>query len=158
MICAYSDARASSVFLVLFLALVLLMPSAARAEDMADAVGSVKTATGQAYVCRGTDRFSAKVGDHLFQGDTLVTAARSSMGVIFRDDTILSLGSGSEMVIDEFAFDPSKESMKFLVRMGRGTAQFITGQMAKLSPENMHVETPLSTIGIRGTRFLVKVD
>jgi hypothetical protein len=156
MIYAYSNARASSIFLVLLL--VLLMPSAVRAGDMADTVGSVKTATGQAYVCRGTDRFSAKVGDHLFQGDTLVTAARSSMGVIFRDDTILSLGSGSEMVIDEFAFDPSKESMKFLVRMGRGTAQFITGHMAKLSPENMHVETPLSTIGIRGTRFLVKVD
>jgi hypothetical protein len=29
--------------------------------------------------------------------------------------------------------------------------------MAKVSPESMKVRTPLSTIGIRGTRFLVKV-
>jgi len=158
MIFAFTNTRALLVFSTLILVMMLLMPPAAQAEDAPETVGSVKTASGQAYVCRGADRLPANVGDRLYQGDTLITAAKSSMGVIFRDDTLLSLGSGSEVVVDDFAFDPSRDSMKFLVTVGKGTAQFITGQLAKLAPENMHVETPLSTIGIRGTRFLVKVD
>ena len=121
-------------------------------------IGSVKTVSGDAYLVRGKARSSAAVGDHLYQGDTLVTASSSSIGVIFRDDTILSLGPRSEVRIDEFVFNPADGAMAFLANVGKGTAQFITGQMSKIAPERMNVETPLATIGIRGTRFLVKVD
>jgi len=98
------------------------------------------------------------VGDYLYRGDVLATSSDSTLGVIFRDDTILSLGSRSEVRIDAFVFEPARENLDFLVSVGKGTAQFISGQIAKLRPGNMNVETPLSTIGIRGTRFLVKVD
>ncbi len=123
-----------------------------------DFIGSVKTVSGDAYLIRAKSRTSAAVGDHLYQGDTLVTASSSSIGVIFRDDTILSLGPKSEVRIDEFVFNPADDAMAFLANVGKGTAQFITGQMSKIAPERMSVETPLATIGIRGTRFLVKVD
>lgn len=147
---------------LLLLAAVMLAASPALAgegaQTVSEVVGSVKTVTGQAYCWRSGQKLAAAVGDHLYQGDLLATGSGSSIGVIFRDDTILSLGPGSEAAIDRFVFDPSHDNMNFLVKVGKGTAQFVSGQMAKISPESMAVETPLSTIGIRGTRFLVKVD
>ena len=123
-----------------------------------DFIGSVKTVSGDTFLIRKGIRIPASVGDHLHQGDTLVTSSGSSIGVIFRDDTMLSLGPSSEVRIDEFVFNPADDAMAFLAHVGKGTAQFITGQMSKIAPERMRVETTLATIGIRGTRFLVKVD
>jgi hypothetical protein len=126
--------------------------------ELEQAVGTVQTLSGKSYIVRGEDRKLAIIGDRLFQGDTLITSLKSSLGVVFRDDTLLSMGSSSEVIIDLFIFDPAESDMGFFLKMSSGTAQFITGQIGKLAPERMHVETPLSTIGIRGTRFLVKID
>ena len=143
---------------LLALLVVLVTASGALALEHAQTVGSVKTVLGKTFVERNGERLPAKVGDYLLEGDTLITDHDSSMGVIFRDDTILSLGSKSEVRIDQFIFDPAQDNLSFLTDVSKGTAQFISGQIAKLSPEKMSVQTPLSTIGIRGTRFLVKVD
>ncbi|WP_394699598.1 FecR domain-containing protein [uncultured Pseudodesulfovibrio sp.] len=149
------------IFTVILVALfftVLAMVSSAQAIEENATVGSVKTISGTAHVNRNDMLYTAHIGDHLYKGDTLLTAEKSSMGVIFRDDTILSLGSRSEVSIDEFIFDPAHEDVSFMTKVSRGTAQFISGQIAKVAPDKMTVETPLSTIGIRGTRFLIKVD
>ncbi|MGE4421755.1 MAG: FecR domain-containing protein [Pseudodesulfovibrio sp.] len=130
----------------------------AQAMERAQAVGTIKTVTGEAFVERLSERLPASVGDYLLEGDTLVTGKNSSMGVIFRDDTLLSLGPISRVTIDKFVFDPAQDQLDFLTRVNKGTVQFISGQIAKLKPGGMAVETPLSTIGIRGTRFLIKVD
>ncbi|WP_338669134.1 FecR family protein [Pseudodesulfovibrio methanolicus] len=129
-----------------------------QAMERAQAVGTIKTVTGEAFVERLAERLPAAVGDYLLEGDTLVTGKNSSMGVIFRDDTLLSLGPGSRVTIDKFVFDPAQDHLDFLTKVNKGTVQFISGQIAKLKPGGMAVETPLSTIGIRGTRFLIKVD
>ena len=160
---AWSDSffPAKILIFVVVAALLTGLPALASErtmEECPEIVGSVKKVTGKAFLGRGEERVAAHIGDHLFGGDVLITSAKSSMGVIFRDDTIISLGSNSEVRIDDFVFRPAEGRMNFLVNVGKGTAQFISGQMAKLSPESVQVETPLSTIGIRGTRFLVKVD
>ncbi|XXJ18261.1 FecR family protein [Desulfovibrio caledoniensis] len=148
--------RAGIVALALLLTCCLVQASPA--IDRAQAVGTIKTVTGEAFVERLAERLPAAVGDYLLQGDTLITGKNSSLGVIFRDDTLLSLGPGSRVTIDSFVFDPAQDQLDFLTRVNKGTVQFISGQIAKLKPGSMAVETPLSTIGIRGTRFLIKVD
>ncbi len=150
---SFGKGSLSAILLVL-----LLLPSTGMAVERAQAVGSVKTVTGEAYLGRNGEEIPAKPGDHLLEGDTLITRSDSSMGVIFRDDTLLSLGSKSQVKIDKFVFDPAEDNMSFMSNVTKGTAQYISGQIAKLSPNSMSVETPLSSIGIRGTRFLVKVD
>lgn len=142
--------------LILFFCCCLGQPAAAM--ERAQVVGSIKTVSGEAFVERQTERQPAKIGDLLLEGDTLITGKHSTLGVIFRDDTLLSLGPGSRVTIDKFVFDPANENLDFLTKVNKGTVQFISGQIAKLSPGSMSVETPLSTIGIRGTRFLIKVD
>ncbi|MBU1247422.1 MAG: FecR domain-containing protein, partial [Proteobacteria bacterium] len=88
----------------------------------------------------------------------LVTVRNSTMGVIFRDDTRLSLGPNTELNIDEFIFDPLHDDMSFLAQMRTGSATFLTGKMAQIAPDKMQVSTPLTTIGIRGTKFLISVE
>jgi hypothetical protein len=142
--------------LVFLLGWSLVRPPVAMAR--AHVVATIKTQSGEAFVERNGERLPAALGDHLFQGDTLVTGKDSSMGVIFRDDTLLSMGPGSKVTIAAFAFDPAQDQLDFLTRVRKGTVQFISGRIAKLRPGAMAVETPLSTIEIRGTRFLIKVD
>ena len=80
------------------------------------------------------------------------------MGVIFRDDTTLSLGPDTRIVIDEFLFSPAEGKLGFVSSISKGTAAYLSGKINKLSPGATRVETPLAVLGIRGTRFLIEVE
>ena len=121
-------------------------------------VGRVKTANGSASILRGQASLPAVVNERVFQGDTLRTGPDGSLGMLLKDDTSLSLGPNSVVVVDQFLFAPAEGKLSLVTRMLRGTAVYISGIIAKLSPQSVRFETPNATIGIRGTRFLVNVD
>jgi hypothetical protein len=68
------------------------------------------------------------------------------------------LGPESVLVIDEFIFASRQEKFAIVLRMIKGTAAYLSGLISRLAPESAHFETPSASIGIRGTRFLVKVE
>jgi hypothetical protein len=121
-------------------------------------VGRVKTVKGTASIVRGQASLPAVVNERVLQGDTLRTGPDGSLGVILKDDTSLSLGPNSVVVVDQFLFAPAEGKLSLVTRMVQGTAVYISGIIAKLSPQSVRLETPNATIGTRGTRFLVKVD
>ncbi len=57
-----------------------------------------------------------------------------------------------------FSLIPSERELSFITRMIHGTFSVITGQIAKLAPEKVIFETPDATLGVRGTKFLVRVE
>lgn len=120
--------------------------------------GRVKTINGSASIVRGQSSLPAIVNEEIFQGDTLRTGPDGSLGVILKDDSMLSLGPNSEVVVDQFLFTPAEGKLALVTRMVKGTAVFLSGVIAKLSPQSVRIETPNATIGVRGTKFLVKVD
>lgn len=128
----------------------------ALAED--EFIGSIKKVEGEAAVVRNEQAIPAEVGGKLKKNDVLKTGKDGSMGVIFRDDTTLSLGPGSELAIDEFVFVPAKGKLGLVTKMVKGTAAYVSGKISKLAPKSVRFETPLATIGIRGTHFLVQVE
>ena len=130
------------------------MPSAALA---AGGVATVKTLDGEATIIRGDQRMPAALGSTIEQNDAVETSATGSVGLLFEDDTQLSLGPNSRATIDEFVYNPD-QSGSFVAKLWKGTLGFITGKVGKTTPENVRVETPLATIGIRGTSFVVSVD
>ena len=121
-------------------------------------VGRVKTVKGSASILRGQSSLPAVVNERVFQGDTLRTGPDGSLGMMLKDDTLLSLGPNSVVVVDQFLFAPAEGKLSLVTRMLRGTAVYFSGIIAKLSPQSVRFETPNASIGIRGTRFLVKVD
>lgn len=139
--------------------LTLLMIAVAAGPALAEKViGSVKTAKGQGQVVRSNETIPAKVGVKLMEDDVLKTGTDGTMGVLLRDDTSLSLGPDSEIILDEFVFEPAEGNLSLVTNMVKGTAAYLSGQISKLKPEAARFETPLATIGIRGTRFVVKVE
>lgn len=130
---------------------------AARAADAA-AVGLVKTVSGTAAVVRQGQRLPARPGLALHERDTLRTEADGTLGVILRDDTRLTLGPDSEIVIDGFAFEPAEARLGLLLRMARGAVSYVSGTIARLAPGAVRVDTPVATATVRGTHLLVRVE
>lgn len=91
-------------------------------------------------------------GDDVFMGDTLEVSSAGSVGVIFADETTLSLGPGAEMIIDEMVFDPAGEDGSMALSVANGVFSFVSGQISKTGDEAMVINTPVATIGIRGTK------
>jgi len=121
-----------------------------------DTIGVVRTVGGAATVTRGENVLPADPGMKLLVGDALATGADGSLGVILRDDSCLSLGPSSRLVLRSFLFHPKAGNFELLARLSRGTMVYLSGLIGKLAPEKVRFETPTATIGIRGTRFAAK--
>jgi hypothetical protein len=128
------------------------MPSSA-----STVVATVQKVSGTATVVRQGQTIPATMGLEIWQNDTLRTGPDGSIGVVFNDDTLLSLGPESVLVIDEFVFAPKQGKFSIVLRMLKGTAAYLSGLISKLAPESARFETPSASIGIRGTRFVIKV-
>lgn len=137
------------------LASLLLGQSQAAAEEY---IGGLRNVTGEASVLRDGKNIPAEHGLRICAGDELITGADGAMGIIFNDNTRISLGPGSRLAVNSYVFEPAKGGFDMLLDMIRGTASYISGTMAKLAPESVRVQTPTAVIGVRGTSFLVKVD
>jgi hypothetical protein len=72
---------------------------------------------------------------------------------ILPDETIFTLGPNSDMVLDEFVYDPTTNATAFSANFAMGTFRFITGHVASHDPMKMRLKVAVGTIGIRGTDF-----
>ncbi len=140
----------------LIMTFIVLMPGVSAAAQ--NIVGIVRNLTGEATITRGDQIFPAAVGTRLVEADTLMTGSNGSMGVILRDNSTLSLGPGSSLTVRSFRFSPVEGQFGMLVRLSKGTMAYLSGLIGKLAPESARFETPVASIGIRGTRFAVKLD
>jgi hypothetical protein len=146
-------------FFPLTVAILLLTPfGEVSAADVSSMVATIQKASGTAMVARQGRSLAASTGLEILEGDTLRTGPDGSIGVTFRDDTVLSLGPESVLVVDEFVFAPRQGKFSIVLRMLKGTAGYLSGLISKLAPGSAHFETPTASIGIRGTRFVVRVD
>jgi uncharacterized protein (TIGR03032 family) len=123
-------------------------------------IGKVTTATGvvEATRANGT-KVTLKTGDPVYQGDILETGKNGAVGVEFADQSTFSLGDSGRMVLDEMVYDPGGRAQgnSFAMSLVQGTFSFVSGQISKTDPEAMVLNTPVATIGIRGTTIAGKV-
>lgn len=122
-----------------------------------EAIGSVKTLKGNVLIERGGATLPAAVGMPVYRYDTLKTSSQSAIGIILRDDTLLSMGPDSELALKEYLFEPTESRYSMVLGLLKGTFAYLSGVIGKLAPETIRLETPDSTIAVRGTRLLVKV-
>jgi hypothetical protein len=124
----------------------------------AQAAGIVKAVKGRAVISRNGQSLEAADGMKLLRGDVIQTSETASIGLIFDDDTVVSMGPASEMLIEEYDFVPIEGKLSFVARFIRGTIAYLSGQISKLSPAAVRLETPVATIGVRGTQVLIKLE
>lgn len=121
-------------------------------------IGYVKTVTGDASVTTAGATVKAVPGTPLQQGSVLRTSAKSSLGVTFQDNTLMSFGPDTEVAVDEYLYQPSQGKLKLGTRVSKGTLNYVSGVIAKLDPSAVSVKTPTGIIGVRGTEFALKVE
>ena len=139
--------------------MVLLFSLGAHAADStAEPIGYVKTASGEAYVITAQARTTAQPGTPVFQGSQLKTGAQGSIGVTFKDETVVACGPDTELTIDEYLYQPSQGKLALVANLFKGSLNYLSGVIAKLKPDAVSVKTPTGTIGIRGTQFVAKVE
>jgi hypothetical protein len=137
---------------------VLLALVLGTAEGASTVVGFVKVVDGMATVARGDQTLPPRPGLALEEGDILRTGADGHLGVVLRDDTRISLGPDTEVRIDRFVYAPAQGQLALVLKMARGVAAYISGKIAQLSPDAVRIETPVAIVGVRGTRFVAKVQ
>jgi hypothetical protein len=140
------------------IALGLLLAAALSAWADEAPIGYVKTLSGAATITTNKNKVAAQLGTPLFQGSQLKTGPKSSMGVTFKDDTVMSFGADTELTVDEYLYAPSQGKLKLGSSLAKGSMNYVSGVIAKLQPDAVTVKTPTGTIGVRGTQFVVKVD
>lgn len=125
--------------------------------DAADVIGVVKTVKGTVHIERGGQRVDAAVGSEVYGGDRIVTGPESSTGITLRDNTLLSEGASSTLELNSFAFNTTTNDGAFDATIRRGSLAVVDGKLAKNNPDSVRYRTPTTTLGVRGTEFIIEV-
>jgi len=119
-------------------------------------IGNITELNGAGRVVRDST-YEASLDFNIESYDNVQTS-NARLGISFIDDSQVRLTEHSELIIDEFIYDPDPSKSKMALQFASGTARFITGKLATIDKENILIQTPSATIGIRGTDFTVTVD
>ncbi|MCI5144679.1 MAG: hypothetical protein D3923_03935 [Candidatus Electrothrix sp. AR3] len=141
------------IFLFVLVCSVLTTP--VLAEDI---IGRLKKVTGSGHVIRNYEQVAAEDDVGIMLGDLLVTGSDGALGVIFDDESRITLGPNSNVKITLYIYNPQQGIFSFLLNKIKGTFLYISGAIGKLAPNSIRIRTPTAVVGIRGTFFLVKVD
>jgi len=121
-------------------------------------IGVVKTVKGNVAVYRDGKALPVEPGTVLMSADRIVTSKDSALGIALKDDTIVSMGSGTTVTLDRFAFNSTSNAGDMALSILRGSMVFVTGLIGKFNPQAVAVKLPTATVGIRGTEFAVEVN
>jgi hypothetical protein len=145
---------------MLFVALVLVVPVTLYSANEApqDGVGHVVLGSGQ-VVARAADGAERRLQRRspIYAGDTIVAGSNAFVQMRFSDGGLVSLRSGSEFRIDDYQFKGKEDgSEKAAFSLLKGGLRTISGRIGKTNKANYRMNTPVATIGIRGTHYGVR--
>lgn len=138
----------------LYIALLVLLAVGSSAQEIALA----KNITGQVNAKINGQVIEIKNGTWLDEQMIILTKGNSEATLIFKDDSVLVLGENSILLLKKYIFKPKNKIYDFQLKLSKGTASFESGDIGKVAPQKFIFQTPESTVAIRGTKFIVKVQ
>jgi hypothetical protein len=134
-------------------------------DASAKPIGKVVSAKGTATIEHGSaavvvaslgnQRATVTVGQPVYLGDILQTGADGKLGIAFADGTAFDVSANARMVLDSFVYDPNGHANSSFFSLTKGAFTFVAGKIAKTG--DMKIDTPVATMGIRGTTPHVEV-
>ena len=119
-------------------------------------IGDISELNGSAQIVRDKP-YDANLKFAIQSNDEAITT-NGRMAITFLDDSTVKLTEHSQLLIDEYIYDPDPSKSKMALTFGLGTARFITGSLNKIDKQNISLKTPTANIAIRGTDFTATVD
>jgi len=129
------------------------------ANSAVQPIGTVIVLKGEVYVESASGQRTLNVGSPVYQNEELITKSGSRVEVRFIDETHLSQGENSRLIMDEYVYDPDSDSASgMMIKMSVGVFRILTGKIAEMNPDNFVLQSPLAQIGVRGTIIVCVVQ
>ena len=119
-------------------------------------IGDISELSGSASVVRD-QLYNATVNFGIQTNDEAITN-NGRMAIKFLDDSQVKLTEHSQLLINEYIFDPDPDKSKMALTFALGTTRFITGNLNRINKQNISLQTPTANIAIRGTDFTATVN
>ena len=142
--------------LVAMLLLLFVSFKTTKVQAQAVNIGDISELNGSAQILRDKP-LDAELKFAIQSNDEAITT-NGRMAITFLDDSKVSLTEHSQLLIDEYIYDPDPSKAKMALTFGLGTARFITGNLNRIDKQNISLKTPTANIAIRGTDFTATVD
>jgi hypothetical protein len=134
------------VYLVLaFLSVPLTAPASERAGD-------VVAVRGDAFVERQNLSIKAEKRFELLVEDIVRTEEQARIKMLFRDDSILTLGPKSRLIIKQYLYSPQEKRAESIYELVDGRLRSVVGNAV------YKVTTPTAFSAARGTTYLIWYD
>ena len=144
-------ARAPISGLAVFAVLAgLALPAAAREAGVAAAVNADSLTLPPQQQER-----TLVVGHNVVFDERITTGDVGQAQLLMLDQSAVTIGSNSSLVIDKFVYDPDTKTGEMALSLSRGLMRFVGGRLSKNG--NATVRTPVATMGIRGGIALFNV-
>ena len=138
--------------------LPLLLIALLTSPGAAASAGKVLMASGDtSRIAADGARSALQAGDAVFSGDTLFTGAESRLQWRTNDGGMFALRPNSEFRVDEYQYDAAKGSGRSFFSLAKGGFRTLTGSIGKKQHDRYRVTTPVATLGIRGTHYVVQL-
>jgi len=96
------------------------------------------------------------IKERLVANERIVSSNGGGGQVLFLDQTSLTIAPNSEIVLDQYVYDPDSQTGELVVSVLSGAMRFVGGRISKKNPAV--IKTPTATIGIRGGMGSVSVQ
>lgn len=114
-----------------------------------DKAGDVVSVRGKAVIERPAGKIDARIKDALLESDSVVTRDKARVKMLFRDDSILTLGANSKLVIKKYLYSPEAKRAESIYELADGRLRSVVGS------SGFKVTTPTAFAAARGTVFTV---
>ncbi|MCI5146835.1 MAG: hypothetical protein D3923_15250 [Candidatus Electrothrix sp. AR3] len=122
---------------IILLLVIFLLPTISVSGE--NFIGGLRKVKGSGVIIRQGKQITAQNGVRVIMGDKLMTGEDGAMGVIFTDNTRISLGADTEISITRYIYNPRQGVFAFLTNMAQGTASYISGIMSKMAPDSVQL-------------------
>jgi hypothetical protein len=131
---------------LLFAPIIGLQGAQAQSE-----IGVAAAVRGAVEVRSGGASRAPSGGEAMLLGDRVLTQRASGMQVLLLDESVFTIGEGNDLTIDRFVYNPDRSTGELAARATTGFLRFVSGGIGALAPQNISLQTPSATIGVRGT-------
>lgn len=96
------------------------------------------------------------VGSDVYRNEVIRTGDKGVVHLMFLDQSSLTVGPNSELVIDRFVYDPDSGAGELSLSAARGVLRFVGGALSKSG--KVKVKTPVGSLGIRGAITIIEIE
>ena len=125
---------------------LLLAPSIAFAG-----VGTIEHDEGRTWNERANKTENIDLGYEVLMNDFYQTGEDGQIGIVFVDETSVTVIENSELMIDDFVYDPATNAGELAFNVTVGSFRYVSGAIAANNEQQVKITTPSATITVRGT-------